>query len=158
MFSLISSSSADGCAIAYAVSRYLAHKVGCLALFATHFHVLHNYFSCDKLVSSYHMQTQVTDQEVAYLYKFIKGPSEKSFGSAVAKLAGLPESVLAEAECIAAAMEQAITKSAHYRYDDQSAKDLYELLREQLKSHPITTFQPELTPELIEFEAQMTNQ
>lgn len=90
----------DGTAIAHAVMHHLAHKVSCLTLFATHYHALVAEVESDPRIALYHMATQVNpgSDDVTFLYRFVPGVSPKSFGNNVARVAGLPESVIQRAK------------------------------------------------------------
>ena len=86
----------DGYSIAHAVLRHLIEKVGCRSLFSTHYHMLLDEFRGVPGVESYHMACKANEskEDVAFLYKFIKGECPESFGLNVAKMAGIPECVL----------------------------------------------------------------
>ncbi|EAS01389.2 DNA mismatch repair MutS family DNA-binding domain protein (macronuclear) [Tetrahymena thermophila SB210] len=89
----------DGVSIAYGVLRYLVENVKCLTLFSTHYHMLVDEFKLYKNVQSYVMDFDYCSQQkkIDFKYKYIKGSSEKSFGVNVAKMAGLPDSVIDKA-------------------------------------------------------------
>ena len=90
----------DGYAIAHAVMGNLTRKIKCLTLFSTHYHMLLDEFKEHPGVQSYHMAFRASDKtdQVVFLYKFIRGECPSSFGLNVARLAGLPEGVLARAK------------------------------------------------------------
>ena len=87
----------DGVSIAYGVLRYLVDKIKCLTLFSTHYHMLIDEFKLYKSIENYLMDYYYdkTQLKIIFKYKFIKGFADKSFGINVAKMAGLPSSVLA---------------------------------------------------------------
>ncbi|KAL4460959.1 hypothetical protein ABPG74_016431 [Tetrahymena malaccensis] len=89
----------DGVSIAYGVLRYLVENVKCLTLFSTHYHMLVDEFKLYKNVQSYVMDFEYYQEQkkIHFKYKYIKGSSEKSFGVNVAKMAGLPDSVIDKA-------------------------------------------------------------
>ena len=87
----------DGMAIAHAVLSHLTDRVGCRSLFATHYHALTREFEVpNPKVALYHMACAVDEasRDVTFLYQFAKGASHRSHGVNVARLAGLPASVL----------------------------------------------------------------
>lgn len=90
----------DGVSIAYGVLRYLVDEIKCLTLFSTHYHMLIDEFKLYRTIESYLMDYSWDEKErkIIFKYKFIKGFAHKSFGINVAKMAGLPLSVVAKAE------------------------------------------------------------
>ncbi|KAF7804917.1 DNA mismatch repair protein MSH6 [Senna tora] len=95
-------STSDGQAIAEAVLGHLVQKVQCRGIFSTHYHLLAIGYGKDPKVSLCHMACQVGDgiggvDEVTFLYKLTGGACPKSYGVNVARLAGLPTSVLQKA-------------------------------------------------------------
>ncbi|XP_030532528.2 DNA mismatch repair protein MSH6 [Rhodamnia argentea] len=95
-------STSDGQAIAESVLDHFVHKVHCLGMFSTHYHHLAVNYRNDPGVSLCHMACQVGDgtdgiEEVTFLYRLTPGPCPKSYGVNVARLAGLPESILQKA-------------------------------------------------------------
>jgi len=89
----------DGAAIAAAVLEDLATRVGCMALFATHYHPVSHEAAQWKQVAPFHMAATLNEetQEMTFLYRFLPGLCPASHGHNVARLAGLPKSVLEEA-------------------------------------------------------------
>ena len=90
----------DGVSIAYGVLRYLVEEVKCLTLFSTHYHMLIDEFKLYKSIENYLMDFFYDESQlkIIFKYKFIKGFADKSFGINVARMAGLPLSVVAKAE------------------------------------------------------------
>ncbi|XP_062194119.1 DNA mismatch repair protein MSH6-like isoform X2 [Phragmites australis] len=90
-------STSDGQAIAASVLEYLVHHVQCLGLFSTHYHRLAVEHK-DTKVSLCHMACEVGVgggmEEVTFLYRLTLGSCPKSYGVNVARLAGIPASVL----------------------------------------------------------------
>jgi len=93
----------DGYAIAYSVLRYLSTKIQCRTLFSTHYHALTEEFHHFPNVIVCHMSNIVDDviKEVTFLYRLSEGACPRSYGLHVAKMAGVPLSVITEAECVA---------------------------------------------------------
>jgi len=77
--------------------NYLVDKTNCRTLFSTHYHMLIDEFKAVKGVKNFHMAFKQNENNdtVVFLYKFIKGDCPQSFGLNVARLAGLPEKVIA---------------------------------------------------------------
>ncbi|WP_370931678.1 DNA mismatch repair protein MutS [Bartonella sp. DGB1] len=90
----------DGLSIAWSVLEYLHDKNACRTIFATHFHEM-TFLSC-KLSRLENVTIKVKDWqgELIFLYEIIKGIADKSYGIQVAKLAGLPLSVIKRAKII----------------------------------------------------------
>lgn len=96
----------DGLSIAWAVAEYLDEVVGCRALFATHYHELVSLSEQSEHVGSYSVSAREQNDEVVFLHRLVRGAANRSYGVAVAKLAGLPEPVLARAKAILAGLER----------------------------------------------------
>jgi len=97
----------DGAAIAAAVLADLTRRVQCLALFATHYHPVSQEAASWADVAPFHMAAEVDKQthDMTFLYRFLPGLCPASYGHNVARLAGLPSSVLAEARAKSAEFE-----------------------------------------------------
>ncbi|BAT86257.1 DNA mismatch repair protein [Vigna angularis] len=92
----------DGQAIAESVLEHFVRKVQCRGLFSTHYHRLAVDYLNDPKVCLSHMACQVGDgiaglDEVTFLYRLTPGACPKSYGVNVARIAGLPTSVLQKA-------------------------------------------------------------
>lgn len=104
----------DGTAIASATVQHLVERNKCLTLFATHYHSLLEEWKINTNVTMGHMECLVEsksddvdteDCNITFLYTLGSGPCPKSFGINVARLAGLPDDVLAKAKRISAEFE-----------------------------------------------------
>jgi DNA mismatch repair ATPase MutS len=102
----------DGNAIAYAVTKHLVDVVGCRTLFATHYHGLTEDFEDDSDVALGHMGCIVEGDDkhtdVTFLYRYTHGSLPLSYGMNVARLAHLPESVIARAKAKSEEFERAV--------------------------------------------------
>ncbi len=87
-------STEDGLAIAYAILKDLAERVGCYSLFATHYHELVALCADMKQVTA--MQTEVKEERgtIVFTHRLVKGASGSSYGIEVAKIAGVTQSVI----------------------------------------------------------------
>jgi DNA mismatch repair protein MutS len=94
----------DGLAIAWAVAEHLARSVRCRALFATHYHEM-TALDADPHIVNYSVSAREIDGDIVFLHRLVRGPANQSYGVAVAKLAGLPSSVLARARELLAGFE-----------------------------------------------------
>lgn len=91
-------STQDGLAIAHACVNYLAEKIGCLTLFATHYFELTELAEQHPKMLNQHLVTQEIDGQLLLLHKIAKGATHRSFGLHVAKMAGLPTEILQNAQ------------------------------------------------------------
>jgi len=97
----------DGLSIAWSTVEYLCDKEKCGAktLFATHYHELSELEGVLEGVNNYQISVKEHGEEVIFLRKIVKGGADKSFGVYVARLAGVPRSVVARAQEIEARLE-----------------------------------------------------
>jgi DNA mismatch repair protein MSH6 len=86
----------DGYSIAHAVLKYLVLQIKCRSLFSTHYHMLLDEFRDSAGVKLYHMACRADEakEQVMFLYRFEKGECPTSFGINVARMAGIPRSIL----------------------------------------------------------------
>ena len=96
----------DGLSIAWAAVEALHDQTGCRALFATHFHEMTALSKTLTRVSNHTMKVREWEGEVVFLHEVADGAADRSYGIQVAKLAGLPESVLARARQVLGVLEQ----------------------------------------------------
>jgi len=96
----------DGLSIAWAVLEHLHSVNRCRALFATHYHEMVGL--ADKLegVENATVAVREWEGEVVFLHEVIKGAADRSYGVQVARLAGLPEAVIARAREVLGLLEQ----------------------------------------------------
>jgi DNA mismatch repair protein MutS len=105
----------DGLAIAWAVAEHLHDAIACRAMFATHYHELTELASTHPHAANYSVSARELGGDVVFFHKIAKGPASRSYGVAVARLAGLPELMLARAKAILASLEAgAALPSGHY--------------------------------------------
>jgi DNA mismatch repair protein MSH6 len=109
----------DGAAIASAVLDELTQNIGCLVMFATHYHPVSRAAAQSPKVAPFHMAANVDgNNQMTFLYRFLPGLCPASYGHNVARLAGLPATVL----------QDALKKSAEFeRGDGADAGELHRL-------------------------------
>jgi DNA mismatch repair protein MutS len=90
----------DGISIAWALTEYLHEHVGARTLFATHYHELCDLGDSHPRVRNVSVAAREWKGEVVFLRKLTPGGTSRSFGIEVAKLAGLPHSVVGRARAI----------------------------------------------------------
>lgn len=91
----------DGMAIAQAVLEYL-NQLGARTLFATHYHELTKLVTNEQLknVTCLTIDVREHNNDIIFLHKIIKGVANRSYGIAVAKMAGMPEKIVNRAESV----------------------------------------------------------
>jgi len=94
----------DGMALAQAIIEYIASHNRSLTLFSTHYHEL-TMMKEDMGIRNVHASADVSGDHIRFLYKIKEGPSGQSYGINVAKLAKLPEEVIARANTILTHLE-----------------------------------------------------
>ncbi|MGN0433439.1 MAG: DNA mismatch repair protein MutS [Bilifractor sp.] len=90
----------DGLSLAWAITEFVADpkKIGAKTLFATHFHELTELEGKIAGVNNYCVAVKEKGDGIVFLRKIVKGGADKSYGIQVARLAGVPEAVLARAK------------------------------------------------------------
>ena len=95
----------DGLSIAWSVAEHLHDKVGARCLFATHYHEITALAQSRSAVQNYNVAVKEWNHQIIFLRKILPGSAEKSYGIQVARLAGLPEDVIARAKEVLAQLE-----------------------------------------------------
>ena len=97
----------DGLSIAWAVAEYLhdLEGIGVKTLFATHYHELTDLAETKSRVKNFNIAVKEWNDEIIFLRKFIEGSTNRSYGIQVARLAGLPESVVKRSKKVLAGIE-----------------------------------------------------
>lgn len=96
----------DGISIAWAIVEYIHEQKGhAKTLFATHYHELNEMEKSFQRIRNYNVSVREANGKVIFMRKLVRGGSEHSFGIHVAKLAGMPMSIVERANQILADME-----------------------------------------------------
>ena len=97
----------DGISIAWAIVEYIHEhpKAKARTLFATHYHELNEMEKSFKRIKNYNVSVKEVDNKVIFLRKLERGGSEHSFGIHVAKMAGMPKSIVKRANAILKQLE-----------------------------------------------------
>lgn len=95
----------DGMSIARAVVEYLNANVHAYTLFATHYHELSDMAAENEHIKNYTVTVKERGKEITFLRRIVPGSADKSYGIHVARLAGLPESLLKRADEILEGLE-----------------------------------------------------
>src|SRR3989449_5599091 len=90
----------DGLSIAWSVAEFLHDKIKSRTLFATHYHELTKLAEERSGVCNFNVAVREWNDQIIFLRKIVPGGADKSYGIQVARLAGLPKSILARAKDI----------------------------------------------------------
>ena len=98
----------DGISIAWAMVEYLHNNAqgSAKTLFATHYHELNELENMLPRVKNYHVTVKEVDKTIVFLRKLVRGGTEHSFGIHVARMSGMPRSVVSRAEAILSNLEK----------------------------------------------------
>lgn len=146
----------DGISIAWAIAEFLhENKAKAKTLFATHYHELNEMTETFSRIKNFNVSVKEVDKKILFLRKLKPGGSAHSFGIHVAKMAGMPPSLIRRANAILAHMEKTHTseeltkktKAIHQETDMQlSFFQLDDPVLEQVKDEIIKTDINTLTP------------
>lgn len=110
----------DGLSLAWACVLDLTKRIKCLCLFATHYFELTE-LAKENAIDNYHVTAKELNGNLILLHKVQKGPASQSHGLQVAKLAGIPESVIKEAQKRLKTLE----KQQHQQLNHTVQNDLF---------------------------------
>ena len=133
----------DGMSIARAVLEYVVKKLGAKTLFATHYHELTAMEGLLDGVKNYSIAVKKKGDDITFLRRIVRGGADQSFGIEVAKLAGIPNSVIKRAKVILKELEankieiefkaedETLEESEdiQYNFSTKSAGDILELIK-----------------------------
>ena len=140
-------STQDGLSIAWSVLEYLSTSIKANTLFATHYHRLTELQS--KLPGVVNMRVTVSefDNKMSFLRKVEYGSTNQSFGVEVAKLAGVPNTIINRAKEIMKTQENQLNETLNpsieqYKSQDLSIKTKYEMICEILNKTDVNNLTP----------------
>ncbi len=102
----------DGLSLAWAITEYLAGRIGCRALFATHYHELTELGELFDNVTNLNVAVREYEDQVVFLHRIVPGSADRSYGLHVAKLAGLPREVLERANAVLNELEKTFARES----------------------------------------------
>jgi DNA mismatch repair protein MutS len=102
----------DGLSLAWAITEHIANEIKCRTLFATHYHELTALAELLVNVKNHNVAVREWMDEVVFLHKIVSGGTDKSYGIHVAKLAGIPKTILERSKEILAELENTFHKEA----------------------------------------------
>jgi len=103
----------DGLALAWAVTEHLATQIRSRTLFATHYHELTELAGLLDGVRNCNVAVREWKGEIVFLHRIVDGPASKSYGVHVAKLAGVPASVVKRSQEVLAELESHFARGSH---------------------------------------------
>jgi DNA mismatch repair protein MutS len=95
----------DGVAIAWAVAEHLHERIGCKAVFATHYHELTQLADRYARIANFNVAVHESGDDVIFLHRLRPGGADRSYGIHVGRLAGLPADVLDRARAVLRSLE-----------------------------------------------------
>ncbi|MGV3772501.1 MAG: DNA mismatch repair protein MutS [Verrucomicrobiales bacterium] len=96
----------DGLSLAWSIVEYLHNQSGAKTLFATHYHELTELSARLSRVKNFNVAVREWNDQIIFLRKIVPGATDKSYGIQVARLAGIPKSVLERAREILSNLEE----------------------------------------------------
>ncbi len=113
----------DGLSIAWSVLEHLHEESRCRTLFATHYHELTALSERMSAIALYTVRVSQWKDELEFLHEIAEGAADRSYGLAVAKLAGLPAPVIRRAQDILNRLEQPGNQSSNQASNAKAALD-----------------------------------
>ena len=116
----------DGVAIAWAVAEYIADNIKARCIFATHYHELNVMANTYPQIKNFRITVSEENGEIEFLRKIVPGGASKSYGIQVAKMAGLPKSVVTRSEELMKKLQKERSKnlSAHKKESEIDVENL----------------------------------
>ena len=96
----------DGLSLAWAIVEHLHNQVGAKTLFATHYHELSELAARLPRLKNFNVAVREWHDQIVFLRKIVEGGTDKSYGIQVARLAGVPKSILTRAKEILGNLEE----------------------------------------------------
>lgn len=146
----------DGISIAWAIAEYLHEhpKAKAKTLFATHYHELNEMTNKFDRIKNYNVAVKEIKNKIIFLRKLVQGGSNHSFGIHVAKLAGMPSTVVKRAEQVLSQLEQTHGGELNKQLNEMESQDDLQLsffklddpVLEEIKKQIVATDINTLTP------------
>ena len=144
----------DGISIAWAVAEHILNNLHARTLFATHYNELTELALIHDGVKNYNIAVKEWGDEIIFLRKIEKGPADKSYGIQVARLAGLPESIISRAKEVLANLEkEELNETGKPKFADRKTKkgtaqlDLFSSITDsvvtEIKNMDVTNLSPQ---------------
>ena len=123
----------DGLSIAWSVAEYIHDNIGAKTLFATHYHELTQLVNFLDGAKNYNVAVSELHGKIHFIRKVVPGSASKSYGIQVAKLAGLPSSVIERAGDILTQIEQ---QSQIQLSDEKITREIKKIPKDKTKKTP----------------------
>ena len=119
----------DGVAIAWSVAEFIAEKIKARCIFATHYHELNVMTNTYPQIKNYRITVSEDNGEIEFLRKIVQGGTSKSYGIQVAKMAGLPNTVIKRSEDLMTRMQKDFSNdlSARKKSSDELVANIPQL-------------------------------
>jgi DNA mismatch repair protein MutS len=101
----------DGLSLAWAIAEDLVNRVGCRSLFATHYHELTQLEQYLQAVANCNVAVREWQDQIVFLHRIVPGGADRSYGSHVAKLAGVPATVIDRSRELLAELESNLSSN-----------------------------------------------
>lgn len=149
----------DGLALAWAVVEAVHESLRCRCLFATHYHELSRLAeTCDAL-SLHHVRAREWKGDLVLLHELAEGPADRSYGLAVARLAGVPQTVVSRAKSVLDRLEKGRAETGGlaaglgdlplFAAAAEAEDEQYDTLRERLAVLDIDALSPREAIEIL---------
>lgn len=149
----------DGLALAWAVVEAVHGVNRCRCLFATHYHELARLADSCEALSLHHVRAREWKGDLVLLHEVAAGPADRSYGLAVAKLAGVPAPVVARAQAVLERLEQGRAETGGlaaglgdlplFAAAAEARADLVDTLRERLRGLDVDALSPRAALDLL---------
>jgi DNA mismatch repair protein MutS len=149
----------DGLALAWAVAEAVHGTNRCRCLFATHYHELSRLAQSCEALSLHHVRAREWKGDLVLLHEVAPGPADRSYGLAVARLAGVPAPVLARARQVLDRLEKGRAETGGlaaglgdlplFAAATEAAEDKLDTIRERLSALDIDALSPRQALDLL---------
>lgn len=149
----------DGLALAWAVVEAVHGVNRCRCLFATHYHELARLADSCEALSLHHVRAREWKGDLVLLHEVAEGPADRSYGLAVAKLAGVPAPVVSRAKAVLERLEKGRAETGGvaaglgdlplFAAAAEARADLVDTLRERLKGLDVDALSPREALDLL---------
>ena len=135
----------DGISIAWAIAEFLhQHPSQAKTLFATHYHELNEMTNSFERIRNFNVSVKEIGQQILFLRKLVEGGSAHSFGIHVAKMAGMPKSVVERAKVIMKRLEKAHSSKEEVSNQEKLSQDDMQLSFFQLDDPILESIRDEI--------------
>ncbi len=130
-------STLDGVSIAWSVAEYVNTRLKAKTMFATHFYELTELADSLDSTKCFNVSIKEVGDEIFFVRKVVEGRGSKSYGIQVAKLAGLPETVIESAKSVLKGMESEVEKEGLKREVEGEDEDKKVEVKKVVQEHPV---------------------